>query len=241
MTIISRHVNPIDITGVLFDLDGTLVDTAPDLVNALNLALTEHGYPTKLLEQVRDAASNGSLALVNAAQPSISDEEKALIQQALLVHYARVNGDHALLFDGIAALLGYLEQHRIPFGVVTNKAARFARPLLEKLNLISLMPALISGDSTYYSKPDAAPMLLAAQQLKCTPRSVLYIGDARRDLEAAHNANMLGAVAMWGYIAEHDDPATWPQDFSFSRPEEIIALLKQSHPHNNAASNNSCT
>ena len=229
MTIINRQVNPLNITGVLFDLDGTLVDTAPDLVNALNLALSEHGYPTKSLEQVRDAASNGSLALVNAAQPSLSDDEKALIQQALLTHYARVNGDHAVLFDGIARLLDYLEQYQIPFGVVTNKAARFARPLLAKLNLVSLMPAIISGDSTYYSKPNAAPMLLAAQQLKCAPTSVLYIGDARRDLEAAHSANMLGAIAMWGYLAQSDDPTTWPQDFSFSGPEEIIALLTRSN------------
>lgn len=224
MTIADR----INITGVLFDLDGTLVDTAPDLVKALNLALIEHGYPAKTLEQVRDAASNGSLALVNAAQPTLDDSNKAQIQQALLKHYTQVNGDEARLFDGIAPLLSYLVHNGIPFGVVTNKAARFARPLLEKLNLVPMMATIVSGDSTYYSKPHVAPMLLAAQQLKCTPSSVLYIGDARRDLQAADNSLMYGAIAMWGYISAEDPPASWPQDFCFAHPMELIALLKGS-------------
>ncbi len=215
-----RHIN-----GVLFDLDGTLVDTAPDLVNALNLALIDHGYPIKAIDEVRDAASNGSLALVNAAQPHLDDDKKAQIQQSLLSHYAQVNGQAALFFDGIEELLAHLQAKQIPFGVVTNKAARFARPLLRKLGLIHLMPAIISGDSTIYSKPHPAPMYLAAQQIQCQPESIIYLGDAKRDLEAAKNSQMLGAIAMWGYIAKEDNPNHWPQDFDFTHPSELIKIL----------------
>ncbi|WP_428848610.1 HAD family hydrolase [Shewanella marisflavi] len=214
------------IKGVLFDLDGTLVDTAPDLVQALNLALADFGYPTKSLVEVRDAASNGSLALVNAAEPHIDEAEKTAIQQALLHHYHQVNGDQAQLFDGIAPLLTHLCELDIPFGVVTNKAARFARPLLHRLELAHLMPAIISGDSTTQSKPNPAPMRLAAQQLGVHCNRILYLGDARRDLEAACNSQMLGGIAHWGYIANNDQAELWPHDYGFTTPIEVIELLK---------------
>ncbi|MCG9696710.1 HAD-IA family hydrolase [Shewanella sp. Isolate11] len=222
----SKQIGNSRINGVLFDLDGTLVDTAPDLVCALNLALKQYGYPTKSLDEVRDAASNGSLALVNAAQPHLNNDEKRLLQQALLHHYQTVNGEQAVFFDGIEPLLDYLKGQQIPCGIVTNKAACFARPLLQRLNLIHQMPAIVSGDSTKYSKPHPAPMLLAAQQIQRQPESIIYLGDAKRDLEAARNSNMLGAIAMWGYIGKNDDPNFWPQDFMLQHPLELISLLK---------------
>lgn len=220
------------ILGVLFDLDGTLVDTAPDLVAALNLALHDFDYPSVALEDVRDAASNGSLALITAAQPTLNAKRKAELQQALLTHYQRINGDHARLFDGITEVLHYLMDNGIAFGVVTNKAARFARPLLATLRLgqqplIDYMSSVISGDTTTQGKPAAAPMLLAAQQLGCHAHNIIYIGDARRDLEAAQNSHMVGAIAMWGYIAADDNPTHWPHQVRFDKPQAIIDFMTQ--------------
>ncbi|QYJ84267.1 HAD family hydrolase [Shewanella aegiceratis] len=215
------------IKGVLFDLDGTLVDTAPDLVLALNLALKDFGLPSQHLEDIRYAASHGSLALVNAAQPHLNDEEKAAIQQALLEHYHNVNGQEAKLFDGMSALLEHLSGQQIPFGVVTNKAARFARPLLHRLALANKMPAIISGDSTTQSKPHPAPMRLAASQIGVSCQGILYLGDAKRDLEAARNSDMLGGIAHWGYIGNNDQAHLWPHDFGFDTPVSVLELLRQ--------------
>ncbi|MCZ4338129.1 HAD-IA family hydrolase [Shewanella colwelliana] len=214
------------IKGVLFDLDGTLVDTAPDLVAALNLALEEYGYPQVALSAIRDEASNGSMALVNAAQPHLDDVAQTQLQQALLKHYGQVNGQQAIYFNGVKKLIDFLVAEQIPFGIVTNKAACFARPLLHHLGLIPLMPAVVSGDSVRYTKPHPAPMLLAAQQIGVNVAQILYLGDALRDLQAAQNSGMQGGIAQWGYIGQADNSSEWPHDFSFDNPDEIIALLK---------------
>lgn len=215
------------INGVLFDLDGTLADTAIDLVTALNLSLNDFGYSTHPVESLRHAASHGSMALVNAAQPHVSDEQKRVLQQGLLSHYQNVNGQHCVLFDGMAQLLAKLEQLQLPFGIVTNKPARFTRPLLDALQLTHRMQAVISGDSTLHAKPHTAPMLLAAQQLRCQPANILYLGDAERDLLAAQAANMAGGVALWGYLSAIDRPSTWPAVAHFTHPLEILSFVEQ--------------
>jgi len=204
-----------DVKAVLFDLDGTLADTAPDLVQALNLSLDEAGFTIQVLGAMRHAASHGSLFLVQTAIPEADERVQINIQQALLRHYARINGDHSRLFDDLPELLSLLDSQAIPYGVVTNKPARFARPLIEKLGLTYKLKALISGDSTRYAKPHTAPMLLAAQQIATAPQDILYLGDAERDLVAAHNASMLGGVALWGYLSPTDKPDTWPADRQF--------------------------
>jgi 2-phosphoglycolate phosphatase len=212
-----------DIKGVLFDLDGTLADTAPDLVQALNLSLDEAGFNVQTLETMRHAASHGSLYLVKTAIPHAEERVQIAIQQALLRYYAQINGDHSRLFDDLPELLSLLDSQAIPYGVVTNKPARFARPLVEKLGLTDKLKTMISGDSTRYSKPHTAPMFLAAQQISIPPQSILYLGDAERDLVAAHNASMLGGVALWGYLSATDKPDTWPAGRQF----EHGASLKQ--------------
>jgi 2-phosphoglycolate phosphatase len=222
----SQVCNPVFIKAVLFDLDGTLIDTAPDLVAALNLSLAEHGYPHVTVNEMRHVASDGSLALVRAAQPNIDEAEKTEIQQGLLRHYSIINGKHSFMFDGIPALLDYLDSHGIPYGIVTNKPARFTRPLIEALKLTSRMKTVISGDSTLMSKPKAAPMLLAAQQIDCEPENILYLGDAQRDLVAAANTHMLGGIAMWGYIGPDANPQHWPSNFSFQSPQDVVRFLE---------------
>ncbi|GIU09202.1 HAD family hydrolase [Shewanella glacialipiscicola] len=213
------------IKGVLFDLDGTLADTAPDLVQALNLSLQDVGIAPQPLEAMRYAASHGSFALVDAAIPNAADDLRIQVQQGLLAHYQRINGDHCELFTGIMALLDWLELTHVPFGVITNKPARFTRPLLRKLNLHLRMPVIISGDSTKHPKPHTAPMLLGAQQLGCAPSQILYLGDAERDLLAAKAAGMLGGVALWGYLGENDKPLQWPAHAYFVSPEQLHQTL----------------
>ncbi|MGX9460083.1 HAD family hydrolase [Shewanella sp. A14] len=210
-----------DIKGVLFDLDGTLADTAPDLVQALNLSLDDAGFAPQSLVKMRHAASHGSLYLVKTAIPDASEQVQIDIQQALLLHYARINGNHSRLFDDLPELLSLLDSQAIPYGVVTNKPARFARPLVEKLGLTHRLKTMISGDSTRFSKPFTAPMFLAAQQISINPQDILYLGDAERDLIAAHNANMLGGVALWGYLSATDTPDTWPAHRQFEHGKSL--------------------
>lgn len=215
------------IKGVLFDLDGTLADTAPDLITALNLSLKEFGYPQHSIESMRSVASHGSFALVNAAQPSLPSDKKTEIQQRLLHHYHHINGDNTEIFDGLDAVLSLLDHKNIPYGVVTNKAARFARPLLDSLKLTQRMRTIISGDSTLRPKPHTAPMWLAAQQMGCAPNTILYVGDAERDLIAAKNANMIGAVALWGYISHTDAPNNWPAQHYFEAGKAFEKWLSE--------------
>lgn len=119
-----------------------------------------------------------------------------------------------------------MDAQSIPYGIVTNKPARFTRPLLDVLGLTASMKTVISGDSTRVPKPDPAPMLLAAQQINCAPEHILYLGDAERDLVAAANTKMLGAIAMWGYIAPDDRPELWPQDHTVHSPQDVIDILQ---------------
>ena len=214
------------IKGILFDLDGTLADTAPDLIQALNLSLDDAGFATHSVDELRYAASHGSLYLVNAAQPNLDETKQKELQQALLMHYQRINGDHSVLFPGMDELLALLDSLKMPYGVVTNKQARFARPLIAKLNLTHRLQSVVSGDSTAYPKPHTAPMLLAAQQIARAPQHILYLGDAERDLVAAQNAKMLGGVALWGYISAQDTPDLWPNYRQFSNAKAIMDLYQ---------------
>lgn len=214
------------IKAVLFDLDGTLADTAPDMVDALNISLHEQGYSTVTYNQLRNSASHGSLAMVQAALPDASEDIQLQVQLALLDNYEKINGNNCDLFHGLRPFLSLLTRHDIPVGVVTNKPARFTRPLLIKLGLDKQMSAIVSGDSTFYSKPHTAPMLLAAQQMGVSADHILYLGDAERDMVAARASNMVAGLAKWGYIGANDNISTWPTDINFDDPDALTIWLK---------------
>ncbi|MGS0681628.1 HAD family hydrolase [Shewanella sp. 125m-7] len=219
----------LNIKGVLFDLDGTLADTAPEMIAALNMALVANGHNHVPYEAIRASASHGSIAMIRAALPTIDEMSIAALQQSLFDNYELINGDNCTLFKGLDRLLDTLSHLSIPFGVVTNKPARFTRPLLNKLGLTAKMPAVVSGDTTQYAKPHVAPMLLAAQQLKVLPEHILYLGDAERDLVAAKAANMISGLAAWGYIGHDDDPSIWPADYIFENGDSLTDFfLKKS-------------
>lgn len=213
------------IQAVLFDLDGTLVDTAPDLIAALDCALQEAGLPCCNAKFMRPAASHGSLAMVKAACPDMPTATQQALQQRMLHWYNTVNGQHAQLFAGMETLLTFLRSRQIPIGVITNKPARFTRPLLQRMGLLPLMRCVISGDSCTRNKPAPAPMLLAAQQCNIAPQSVLYLGDAERDLLAAQAVGMQGGVAHWGYIGPQDHPENWPSTIMLANPAQLTLLL----------------
>ncbi|KFZ38402.1 hypothetical protein HR45_02845 [Shewanella mangrovi] len=212
--------------GMLFDLDGTLVDTAPDLIQALYRALDQYKLPCLADEHyLTSVASHGSLGLAKAAQPGLAPEETEKLRLALLHHYEDVNGDCATLFDGIAELLDVAASKHIKVGVVTNKPARFTRPLLTKLGVTDIMHSIVSADTTLYRKPDIQPMRLAASQLALSPPQILYLGDAERDIIAARNAEMPSIVALWGYLSDHDAPSSWGADLQLAQPTDVVEIL----------------
>ncbi|GGI90835.1 HAD family hydrolase [Shewanella gelidii] len=211
--------------GVLFDLDGTLADTAPDLVYSLNLSLIDHGHDAVRFADIRHSASHGSLAMVKTALPEADDTHQSDVQQAMLQHYHHQIGKHGQLFDGMEDVLQHLHRLNIPVGIVTNKQARFTRPLVKALGLQGQISSIVSGDSTAYPKPHRAPMLLAAQQLNVDPTDILYLGDAERDIIAAHNSRMTSVAALWGYLSEMDDPYAWDAHYQLEQPQDIIDLF----------------
>ncbi|GIU54234.1 HAD family hydrolase [Shewanella sp. KT0246] len=213
------------IKAVLFDLDGTLADTAPDLIHALNLSLLDRKIAPQSVESLRYSASHGSLALVKAGVPHLDETTQLEIQQSLLDYYKMVNGEKAQLFNGFDVFLDLLDSNEIPFGIVTNKQAKFTRPLIDALGLTHRAKSIISGDSTHHPKPHTAPMLLAAQQINCKPHEILYLGDAERDLVAADNAGMIGGTALWGYLSESDTPDQWPSKIEFNTVADLHELF----------------
>ncbi|MFQ6370968.1 HAD family hydrolase [Shewanella sp. YIC-542] len=214
------------INALLFDLDGTLVDTAPDLIAALHEALAEAGLGCMSNDALlRAQASNGSLAMINAAAPQCSASFQEELRQRMLRHYQHINGAKARLFDGLPALLDEARAQGMALGVVTNKPALFTRPLLGKLGLYGQLQSVISADTTCFRKPHPAPMLLAAQQLQQPPSRILYIGDAQRDIVAAKAAGMPSAAALWGYINATDDPIAWQADWLLQQPSHLTAML----------------
>jgi len=210
---------------VLFDLDGTLADTAPDLAAALNRLRAEQGLEPLPLERLRPFASAGARGLVHVGfgiKPG--DSEYASLREAFLEYYRDRTCVETTLFPGIAELLEALAARSVAWGIVTNKATRFTDRIVSKLNLKP--DCVASGDTTPHLKPHPAPLLHAAGQLGLAPKHCLYLGDDLRDIQAARAAGMRPIAVDWGY--HHPDnggPGTWQADAVIARPQELIGLL----------------
>jgi phosphoglycolate phosphatase len=210
---------------VLFDLDGTLADTAPDLAGALNRLRAEQGLAPVPLEKLRPFASAGARGLVHAGfgvKPGDADYDA--LREAFLEFYREQTCVHTQLFPGIAELLAALGQRGIPWGIVTNKATRFTDRIVEALGLA---PAcVVCGDTTEHIKPHPAPMLHAAEQLGLPPSACAYLGDDLRDIQAARAAGMRAIAVDWGYHhPESGGPGAWKADAVIARPGDLIGLL----------------
>ena len=216
---------------VLFDLDGTFADTAPDLAHALNQTLTAHQQPTLELEKIRPVVSHGGKALIElgfALQDTHPNFEP--LRQELLTFYLQDIALHTQLFDGIEDLLIELHQHNINWGIVTNKPGWLTEPLMASLmtshELTQKACSIVSGDTLEQRKPHPAPLLHAASQCEVKPQHCLYIGYAERDIVAGKAAGMKTMVANYGYIETTDNPADWNADIYVDHPNEIFNWVK---------------
>ena len=214
------------IHAVLFDLDGTLADTAPDLAYALNQVRIEQGLQPYSLETIRPHVSHGSTALtqlgfgIDTAHPDFEPLRKRLLDV-----YCDNIAVHTTLFPQMNELLLALEQRNIRWGVVTNKPAFLTDPLMEALDLSRRAACIISGDTTAQRKPHPMPLLHACELTGCAPQHCLYVGDAERDIEAGRRAGTATLVALFGYLREHDTPEQWGADGMIGSPLDILHWL----------------
>jgi N-acetyl-D-muramate 6-phosphate phosphatase len=211
---------------VFFDLDGTLVDTAPDLAYALNQVLQQEGKSPLPYERIRSVASHGSPGLLKLAfgiQPE--DPRFAALQQRFIQIYQDNISRESRLFEGMEDIIGKLDDMRIAWGVITNKPAFLTIPLMTELALNSRAACIVSGDTTTNSKPHPAPMLHACKLVGVTPSNCLYIGDAERDIQAGQHADMYTIVACYGYLGTDDKPENWQADGMIHHPSELDQWL----------------
>jgi N-acetyl-D-muramate 6-phosphate phosphatase len=223
------------VAAMLFDLDGTLLDTAQDLADALNELRRQERLGPLAPERIRCFVSHGSAALVHLAFPDVPERRFIALRDRLLEIYAGSLAVHTRPFDGIAALLEHLELHSVPWGVVTNKPHALAAPLLEAVGLADRARVLVGGDTLPERKPHPRPLLYAAEQLRVKPGETVYVGDAERDVLAARAAGMRAIVACFGYIGPADDPRAWPAEAWADSPLEILEWLRRQPPRGRAA------
>lgn len=213
------------IKAVLFDLDGTLADTAPDLAYALNALRASRGMPPLPLEATRPVTSNGARGLLEVGFDIVPGHpDYDALRDEFLALYAADLCRATTLWPGMAELLTQLETRGLPWGVVTNKQERFTLPLLDLLNLSDRSACVISGDTTPRSKPHPEPLLEASRVIGVEPQACIYIGDDRRDIEAGRAAGMKVAVAGWGYLYGNDSD-TWGGDWILKSPQELLRIL----------------
>jgi len=220
---------------VLFDLDGTLLDTAPDLAAALNATLQLNERAALPFETIRPVVSHGGRALIELGfgiDPQHPGFEP-LRKQLLDLYQANI-AVHTALFPGMADVLDELESRGIRWGVVTNKPGWLTEPLLDALDLGSRAACIVSGDTLKERKPHPAPLLHACKLAGCQPEETLYVGDAERDIEAGRNAGMHTLVALFGYLMEHDRPENWGADALIEQPADILDHVTAVRPQSNA-------
>lgn len=211
---------------VLFDLDGTLVDTAPDLGYALNLQRARHGLPALADDVIRPQASHGARGLLGAGFDLHPDDPHfAHMREEFLQLYADNICRYSRPFPGILELLDALERQGLAWGVVTNKPAAFTEPLMSILDLAERATCIVSGDTCPQAKPHPAPMLAATELCHAMPAQCLYLGDAERDIQAARAAAMPALVAAWGYLDADDQPHTWGAHAEIHHPLETLDYL----------------
>lgn len=210
------------LAAVLLDLDGTLLDTAPDLAYALNLLRAEQQLPALEFAPIRAQVSNGSVAVLRVGFPDAGTERFELLRKRFLELYRLHLARETRLFPGFDTVLAQLDSHGIPWGVITNKPSSFTEPLLRQLKLFDRAGCVLSGDSLPVCKPDPLPLVTAARQLNVEVRRCLYLGDALRDAQAARGAHMTSLGARFGYIDSHVNVREWPVDAWIEQPIELL-------------------
>ncbi len=214
------------IKAVLFDLDGTFADTAPDLAAALNHTRATRNLPPLSLDIIRPQASHGSPGLLKLGFGIKPDTpEYDALRAIFLDYYERNICVHTQLFGDMAELVATLEQRGIQWGIVTNKPHRFTLPLMQALGYAERAACLISGDTCAHAKPHPEPMLKACELMNIAPAQCLYLGDDLRDMQAANAANMPGIIASYGYVSADASLKNWNAQGSVAKPTELLGLI----------------
>ena len=211
---------------VLFDLDGTLLDTAPDFTTATNILLKQKKLPQVKEQDIRRLISDGSAGIISelfAMNSSNPKYEKTRYE--LLDLYSRHLADQTLLFKGLAELLKKLDAHDIPWGIVTNKPEIYTNSILKQLDLVSYPKVVVCPDHVKLTKPNPEPIILACNKLGIKPENTVYIGDHIRDIQAGANAGAMTIAAAYGYIEKYDDASKWHANFIANQPEDLIKLI----------------
>lgn len=217
---------PRNVDAVLFDLDGTLADTAPDLASALNALRAADGLPPVDPVTLRPYTSQGVRGMLWAGCGIAKDDLRYPDQhRRYLDHYRRHLCRESALFEGIGAVLQYCAARRIPWGVVTNKTQSFTIPLLAALDVLKAAACVVSGDSSPAPKPSPAPLLLAAALTRTPPARCLYVGDDERDIQAGRRAGMTTVAVRYGYIAPDTSADAWNASYVIDRPESLLPLI----------------
>ena len=216
------------IESILFDLDGTLADTAPDLAGALNAVRLSRNLPELPNKVIRPAVSLGAGAMIKVGfdiEEGHSDFEE--IRENFLRIYSENIANKTKLFDGIEVVLSELENTKKTWGIVTNKSSALTIPLLKALSLDKRAACIVCGDTLEHTKPHPAPIIHACQQIQSDPALTVFVGDAKRDIEAGNKAGTKTVVALYGYINENDDPKKWGADGTITSPHEIHEILEE--------------
>jgi len=219
---------PEKLTTVFFDLDGTLADTAPDLAASLNQLLNQRGRPSLPFDRIRSSVSLGGNAMLSLGFPLDEDSEEFqnLKQQFLEIYSRRLHQD-TRLFPGIEDVLGEIETMGLAWGIITNKSTWLTGPLLNELGLTHRTGCIVCGDSTAHRKPHPAPMLHACKLTNSQPESSVYIGDAKRDIEAGKASGMRTIAAAYGYIEPADQIESWEADAIIHSAADILTWIQQ--------------
>jgi phosphoglycolate phosphatase len=210
---------------ILFDLDGTLADTAPDLAAAVNFLRLQRGLEPTPYAVLRPTASAGARGMIGAAFGlAPGDEGYEELRLAWFDRYQSAMSEFTTLFDGIAELLAGIEQAGMAWGIVTNKPSRFTDPLVPQIGL-GHAGCIVSGDTTGHAKPHPAPLLEGARRLGLAPEDCWYVGDDLRDIEAGRAAGMVTVACAWGYCGSIE-PSTWGADYLLDTPSHLLETLR---------------
>lgn len=216
-----------DIRAVLFDLDGTLIDSAPDLGVAADKMRVDRGMPSLPLERYRPMAGAGARGMLGVAFGITPEHpDYAALREEFFVNYENCMTERTYVFQGIAELITQLLGQGLAWGVVTNKSMRFTQPLTQRISLFATASAVVAGDSTPHAKPHPEPLLEAARQLRLEPARCIYVGDDERDVLAGLAAGMGTVAATYGYLGSNANTLLWGAHAHIHSPLELLPLLK---------------
>lgn len=216
-----------NVDAVLFDLDGTLLDSAPDLGFAANQLRVARGMEPLPQQHYRPFVGTGARGMLRIAL-GVTPEDPAFddLKEEFFRAYEQCMGQHSQLFEGVETLLEQLQTNGVPWGIVTNKSERFALPIVQELSALAVAQALVCGDTTPHSKPHPEPLHEAAKRMACSTQRCIYVGDDERDMQAAHAAGMQSVAAAYGYLGGVASVTLWKPHAVIHAPLELTQLLR---------------